>query len=483
MAPTSSYPSYPSYPSFHLAVRIGTALSCLWLAGCATLSSDGGLSAVERVTRDKIGKDIKWARTEGDRDSIATRVAELLSHPLSADDAVQIALLNNRGLQADFAELGFAEASMVGASRLPNPGFSFIRTKRGDEIEIERGLHFNLVKLLTLPLAAKVESQRFELAKGNAAVTAIRLANETRRAYFQAVAAEETVRYMRKVREVAEASAELARRMASIGNWSRLQQAREQGFYADAALNVARAEQAGIRSRESLTRLLGLWGTQTAFALPERLPDLPKAPDERPDIEQRAMQSRLDVIGAKLSAQSLASNLGLSKATRFINVLEIGVTRETSNEAPVRRGYEISLELPLFDWGTARVAQAEALYMQGVNHAAETAINARSQVRESYQGYRVAYDIAKHYRDEVVPIRKRIADENLLRYNGMLIGVFDLLADARSQIASVNSYIESLSDFWLAESDLQMAMIGTPSGTSVASGARAAIATQAGGGH
>ena len=121
--------------------------------------------------------------------------------------------------------------------------------------------------------------------------------------------------------------------------------------------------------------------------------------------------------------------------------------------------------------------------MQGVNHTDETAINARSQVRERYQGYRVAYDIAKHYRDEVVPTRKRIADENLLRYNGMLIGVFDLLSDARSQIASVNSYIEALSDFWLAESDLQMAMIGTPSGASVAGSARAAITTQAGGGH
>lgn len=462
---------------------IGALCLCAWLAGCATFSDDAGFAAVERITKDKIGKDVKWARNDGDQDTITNRVAELLSKPLTVDDAVQIALLNNRGLQADFAELGFAEASMVGASRLPNPGFSFIRTKRGDEIEIERGLHFNLVKLLTLPLAAKVEAQRFELAKGNAAVATIRLANETRKTYFQAVAAEETVRYMRKVREVAEASAEMARRMASVGNWSRLQQAREQGFYADAALNVARAEQASIRSRESLTRLLGLWGTQTAFVLPERLPDLPKAPDERPDIEQRAMQTRLDVIGAKLSAQSLASNLGLSKATRFINVLEIGVTRETSNEAPVRRGYEISLELPLFDWGTARVAQAEALYMQGVNHTAETAINARSQVRESYQGYRVAYDIAKHYRDEVVPIRKRIADENLLRYNGMLIGVFDLLSDARSQIASVNSYIEALSDFWLAESDLQMAMIGTPSGASVASSARAAMSTQAGGGH
>jgi outer membrane protein TolC len=205
-----------------------------------------------------------------------------------------------------------------------------------------------------------------------------------------------------------------------------------------------------------------VWGTQIAFALPERLPDLPVVADERSDIEQRAMQSRLDVAGAKQNAESLAANLGLSKATRFVNVMELGVSRETSNEAPTRRGYEVLLELPLFDWGTSRIAKAEALYMQALDRAAETAINARSEVRESYQSYRVTFDIAKHYRDEIVPIRKRIADENLLRYNGMLIGVFDLLSDARSQIGSVNSYIEALRDFWLAESDLQMAMLGRP---------------------
>ena len=459
------------------------ALLSFFVAGCASLSSDGGFTAVEQLTREKTGADVKWQRTEDGRDSIAARVSELLSKPISADDAVQIALLNNRGLQADFADLGIAEADMVSASRLPNPGFSFIRTTRGDEIEIERGLHFNVIRMLTLPFAAKIEAERYELAKGNAAVAAIRLASETRKAFFHAVAAEETVRYLRKVRDVAEASAELARRMASVGNWSRLQQAREQGFYADAALNLARAEQARLRSREALTRLLGLWGPQAAYGLPERLPDLPKAPQDRPDIEQRAMQSRLDVLGARHSAESLAANLGLSQATRFINVLEAGVTRETSNEAPVRRGYEISLELPLFDWGSSKLAKAEALYMQAVNRTAETAINARSEVRESYLDYRAAYDIARHYRDEVVPIRKRIADENLLRYNGMLIGVFELLSDARSQIASVNSYIESLRDFWLAESDLQMAMIGRPSAGTMAAGARATIAAEAGGGH
>jgi outer membrane protein TolC len=73
--------------------------------------------------------------------------------------------------------------------------------------------------------------------------------------------------------------------------------------------------------------------------------------------------------------------------------------------------------------------------------------------------YRVQYDKAKFYRDDVVTLRKLILDESLLRYNGMLISTFELLADEREQILSVNAYIETLRNFWLAETDLQTALM------------------------
>ncbi|HEY9028612.1 MAG TPA: RND transporter, partial [Burkholderiaceae bacterium] len=88
------------------------------------------------------------------------------------------------------------------------------------------------------------------------------------------------------------------------------------------------------------------------------------------------------------------------------------------------------------------------------------AVDARLQVREAYAGYRTAYELARHYRDEVVPLHKRISDENLLRYNGMLIDVFQLLADAREQVASVTACVEATRDYWLAESRLQAAIAG-----------------------
>lgn len=433
------------------------------LAGCTSFSPDGGFAPVEQAARDRLGKELRWSRTAADQDGIDQRVAELLAKPLSADDAVQIALLNNRGLQASFQELGITEAEVVQAGRWPNPGFSFGRLRRGDEIELERSIHFNLARLFALPMISAAEARRFEATQFLVTMNMLSVAAETRKAWVTALAAEETVRYMGQVKQAAEASAELARRMEQVGNFNKLQRAREQSFYADAALNLARAAQAQRATRERLTRLLGLWGTQTQYKLPDRLPDLPQELPDRPDVERIALAQRLDVLAAKRSAEQTARNLGLTRTTRFVNVLDLGLANNGSNESPTQRGWEISVELPLFDWGGARVARAEAIYMQALNRAAEASINARSEVRESYGAWRSAYDIARHHLDEIVPLRKQISEENLLRYNGMLIGVFELLADARAQITGVNNAIDAKRDFWLAQADLDMALIGKPS--------------------
>ncbi|MCK6405775.1 MAG: TolC family protein [Rhodocyclaceae bacterium] len=444
------------------------AWSAVALTGCATFSDDGGFRSVEQTTRERLKKEVVWPRTDEERSALQQRVNELLARTLAADDAVQIALFNNRGLRAAFFDLGISEAELVQAGRLPNPHFSMLRASKaeegGREYKIEQALTFNIFALITMPLAVQVEQRRFEQTQRLAAIEVVRVATEAREAYYSAVAAEESVRFLRKVNTAAEAGAELARRMAKVGNFSKLRQMREQAFYADAALNLARAEQAAVSSRERLARALGV-SNRDAFKLAERLPDLPSSVGEQPGIEQAALDQRLDLQALRAETEALARNLGLTKATRFVNVLELGPARvlEGPRDSPYKRGYEISFELPIFDWGGAKVAKAEAIYMQAIERTGEAAVNARSEVREAYRGYRTNYDIARHYRDEIVPLTKRISDENLLRYNGMLIGVFDLLADARSQISSVNAYIEALRDFWIAEGDLQMAMIGKPS--------------------
>jgi outer membrane protein TolC len=458
-------------------------LALLALAGCASLSQDAGFSKVEQAVKERAAAETKWSRSEEDASSIRGRVKELLAKPLGPAEAVQIALLNNPGLQASYAEVGIAEADLVQASRWRGPTFSFARLRRGDETETERGVFFDVLGLLTIPLSTRASAARLEATQSRAAAEALGIALDARKAWFHAVAAQESANYMAQVKDSAETSAELARRMAAVGNFPKLTQAREQAFYAEATAQLARARHNAIAARERLARLMGLWGEDLAYQLPDRLPDLPKEARDSGDLETQAIAQRLDVQGARREADSLARSLGLTKATRYINLLEIGVLSKSETGQPRQRGWEMEFGLPLFDFGGARTAKAERVYMQAVNRTTEAAIQARSEVREAYSSYRTAFDIARHYRDEIVPLRKRISEEVLLRYNGMLMSVFELLADSREQVAAVNGYIEAAREFWLAESDLQMALTGRSPGAMQMARTAAPAAAASGGGH
>lgn len=451
-----------------------TGLAAL-LSGCATLTEDHGFAAVRETARAQLHQEPRWLRGEDDRAAARAELAPLLAQPLSVDDAVRIALLNNPGLQASFSELGIAEAELVQAGRLRNPGFSFQRLVRDHEtgaiVDIERRFLFDLFGLLTLPVRTEIENRRFEQTKTRVSMEVMRLAADTRRAWYEAVAAEQAVRYLEDVKLAADAAAELAQRMAAVGNLSRLDQMREQVFYAETVAELARARQKAVAARERLTRLLGLFGTETAYRLPSRLPELPQTVREARDLEAAAIERRLDIAAARREVEGLAKSLGLTRATRFVNVLEASYLRNSTTGEPRQTGYEIELSIPLFDFGEARVAHAEAVYLQAVNRLAEIAVNARSEVREAYAAYRTAFDLARHYRDEIVPLKKRISEENLLRYNGMLISVFELLADARSQVAGVNAAIQAQRDFWLAQTDLEAALtVGGVRGVAFAAG-------------
>ncbi len=447
--------------------RAACLVALVAVTGCATLSPDGGLADVQQLTQGKTaGARVTLATDPKASDAL---VAELLKSPITAESAVRIAALNNPGLQSSLATLGVSDADRVQMGRLPNPHFSIGRFYEGEKLEIERVLRFDVIGLLTLPWKAKWQGQQHELAKLQAAQDVVNLAANTRKAWISAVAAQQTALYMRDVKDAAEAGAELARRMARVGNWSRLEQAREQVFLADATAQLARAEQANFSEREKLIRLMGLWGAQINFTLAERLPDLPQAVTEMADVETRALRERLDVRSAMAESGYVADQLGFKQVMGFMNGLTLGYSHNTifdngAQSRETRHGWELELPLPVFDWGGARNARAKALYLQSAARVRDTAVKARSEAREAYHGYRTAYDLARHYRDEVVPLRKFINDELVLRYNGMLASVWNVLADTRAHVMSINSAIDAQRDFWLAETDLQTTLTGSSAG-------------------
>ena len=460
-------------------------LAAAALAGCTTTSPDAAIAPVREQLRAATGADIaRWPDAQAPSAEARARLDALLAAPLSQDGAVELALLNHRGLQADLAGLGIAQAELAQVSRLPNPGLSYGRTTSGDEIEREIGLHLGLGRLLLMPLARTMATQQLAQQQAQVTIGIVERIAEVRRAWVEAVAAEESLAYLRQVHQAAEAGAELARRMAQAGNFNRLALAREQSFEADALLNLARGERSRDAARERLVRALGLWGEQAErLALPERLPYLPAQPLAQTDIEARALAQRLDVQAARTATAQTARSLGLTRTTRFVDALELGVSRSKTSDGHRSRAWEVGLELPLFDWGDARVARAEAIYTASLHRTAAIAIDARSETREAWRHWRHAWDIARHAQQVIVPLKQRISEENLLRYNGMLIGVFELLADARAQIGAVNAAIDARREFWRADADLQQALLGRPRLDAGSGPAAAANAAADAGGH
>lgn len=442
--------------------RFSVLLSTALLAACSSFSPDGGLNQVSDLTRARTGQSVlrESESSAADQQAQQEQIRQLLATPLTPDSAVQLALLNNKRLQSALADLGVAEADLVQAGTLRNPRFGFGRLAGNGETEIDRSVLLDLGGLLTMPLRKAIEQRRFNQAQLQAALQAVRLAADTRRAYFQAVAAKQSLGYMRRVGLAAESSAELAQRMAKAGNWSKLDEAREQIFHIEINTQIQRAIQNETTTRERLVRLLGLPDQQTPLTLPDRLPDLPAELNPAEQIEAKAIAQRLDVQIAKLETEATAKNLGLTRSTRFINVLEAGYENKSATGASRADGYVVELSLPLFDWGTARTRRAESIYMRSVQRTADIAVQARSEVRETYSAYRTSFAVSRQYRDEIVPLRKRISEEVLLRYNGMLASVFELLLDSRAQILSVNAAIDAQRDFWIADTELQFAING-----------------------
>jgi outer membrane protein TolC len=437
--------------------------SALLLSACQTWSPDGGMGVVADIAGRDLNKDVVAMRTPEEAQAARARVTALLRRPLSADAAVRVALLNNRGLQAAYNELGLAEAAMVQASLPPNPTFSLSRVSTPIEVEIERTIVADILALATLPARAEIAADRFWQAQLLAAEETLRVAAETRRAYYRAVAGRELGGLLEQAKSAAETAAELSRRLGETGAMNKLDQAREQVFYAEVTAQLATARQRAATERERLVRLMGLWGGDLDFKLPDALPSLPR-PKTLPAIETDAVRRRVDLQIARIELAALAKSYGLTDATRFINLLEIAGVSRTQREADGARGsgsgVEVAFQVPIFDFGEVRVRQAEQTYMQAVNRLTDKAIRVRSEARDAYRTYRSSYDIARHYQNEVVPLRKIISDEMTLRYGAMQIDVFALLAEARQRINSSVAAIEARREFWLANTDLTVAVAG-----------------------
>lgn len=482
---------------FNLVAAIGLPLV---LAGCATnaeySAKDAGFATVDAKISTAATKKSVWIQNREQADKVNAEVKALLKRKtVDADTAVQIALLNNKGLQAAYADLGDASADAWQATLFLNPTVSIGTTGIGTpELQaykaIEGLVTTNILALLTRDKNIAVADARFRQAQLDAALSTLQLAAETRRAWIEAVAAWETVGQLSQAQAAADASSELAAKLGETGAMGKGNQAREHVFNAELAGQAAEARLAARLAKENLTRLMGLWGADVDYQVPNRLPNLPKTLARKDSIEAEALKRRVDLQIARLDLEAVAKSYQLTEATRYVTDLELVAGAETEREredhdteVETTGQFELEFVIPIFDNGSARMRKAELAHMRAANLLAEKAVNIRSEARSAYEAYRSRYEIARHYRNNVVPLRTKIEEEATLSYNGMITSTFELLADVRAKVNSTVLAVNAKRDFWLADADLMTAIHGGGSGGSAGAAAAPAAAEAGGAGH
>jgi cobalt-zinc-cadmium efflux system outer membrane protein len=444
-----------------MKVLLGAALA-LFVAGCASTSPDGAFRDVSTMVEQRSGHALYWNRGTPEDAQVTALIGNTLKHDLTAEQAVQIALLNNRSLIATYEELSIGQAELVQAGLLRNPTFSArMTTAEADRLDpnLELGVAWDFLDVLMLPAKRKIAATQLEATKLRVADAVLDVTAETRRAYFDLVTAQQVTSMRKAVAEAAGISAELAQRQNAAGNTNDLTLVNEQSTFEQFRFDLARSEAEALAARERLVRLLGLWGPHaSALTVPARLPELPATEAPAGHLESMAMAKRLDLESLRKEREAVGRTLSLVRSSRFTPGLGVGVDGARLNDGNVVLAPNAQLELPIFDQKQALVARLEALFRQADDRLRARAVELRSEVRAAENRAAFARDTVAQYRTRIIPLRERIVALSQQQYDAMLLGVYQLLAAKQSEVNGYREYIEATRDYWLARVDLERAV-------------------------
>jgi cobalt-zinc-cadmium efflux system outer membrane protein len=420
--------------------------------------------SVEKVVHERTGQQVQWQREQSAREEAQQAVRAILRHPLTATRAAQVALLNNRSLQATFEEIGLARAEVIEAGLLKNPTFegsARFPDRPPSAANLEGSIAQEFLDLLLLPLRKRVAQAQLRQAQLRVADEVLKLVAETKVAFYEAQAAQQLAGRLKLIQEAAAAAIEIAQQQHAAGNVSELALANQQAGYSQSRLELAGAEAEVREKRERLNRLMGLWGRDTDWKLGDELPPVPAGEIPTAGLETLAIEQRLDLAAAKAEVASVVQALGLTKTYRFLGALELGVSSERDSDRQTVTGPTLKLELPIFNRGQGRIARWEAQLRQAERRLEALAIDIRSEVREKRDRLTAKRDSALFYRDQLVPERTRILNLTLLHYNAMFLGVYDLLRARQEELTAERGYTEALRDYWSTRAELERALGGS----------------------
>jgi cobalt-zinc-cadmium efflux system outer membrane protein len=418
---------------------------------------------VQKEVGQRAGADVRWEKEMARREETSAIVQKLLKAPLTVSSAVQIALLNNRGLQATFEDVGIAQADVMQAVTLPNPSVDFevqFPLVAGTLNRYAWLVAQEFVQILMTPLKKKISEEQLEAAELRVADEALELVEKVKVAYFKVQAGQQLISRLKIIQQTNGASLELAQKLFKAGNITDLALLQLQASYSQGRLDIAKAETDLNDKREELTRLLGLWGAQTGWKIQGDLLPVPDSEFTVKGLESFAVAQRLDLRAAHRRLTSVVTALGLTRIYRWVPVLEFGFAGERDIEGALNMGPSFKLEIPIFNQGQSRLARGASELRRAENRLADLAVQIRSETRQLRDRLISLRDMAAFYHDEVLPTRIKIVNKALLEYNAMQLSPYELFLAKSEELETERNYIDTLCDYWTTRAKLERTIGG-----------------------
>ncbi len=432
------------------------------ISGCSSYKFEDSLSDINSNKEIVIAGKITAAINKEQQDELFNNSKELLNSEVGEKEAVELMLSKSPSFQSllfKYRESGSAAAQN---GRIANPVFSFERMVKGSEIEYGRFLSFGLLDLLLLPTKQKSSKLAVDLNDVNFASEIYGAINDVRISWFEAVASEQQLTLYDNAFIALSANAELAKRMKKTGNMTTSDRIREQLIYSEATIALAKAKMRKISSRENLIRKIGLTESEANnLTIPKKLPELPKAPISIEKIANK-ISDRFDVKTARIEYELLLEQVGVEKINSYTDI-EFGYRNDRIKDDGVilnKKGYELEIKIPIFDWGNLQRDKIQAELIAKQKSYENIVLTAASEFREAYLRYRTAFDIAKHYYDQIIPMHEILLEEANYNYNGMIIGIFELMQSGLEKSTAEIKAIDALQNLFIAELDLNGVAVG-----------------------
>lgn len=435
-------------------------LSAAVFSACATPDPDGAVRDLGQLVDARLPEPVTW-RTGGPEDAaVDARIEAILADPLTAESAVRVALLNNRELQARYADLGVAQADVVQAGLLQNPVLEvMVRPSTEEGTNIEFGLMQNFVDLLMRPARQKIAEAEYESVRLELAAHLVSFAGEVQTAYYEYLGAKADVAVMAEIAETEGDAADLSTAFYAAGNVSEREHTEHLAAAAEAKAERYESEEDMRESRGELAELLGL-SPARSWSVPSRLAPLPKQDVRLAGLEERAVRERFDLAAHRAELQAGLEELGFEEDFSLFEEGEIAISAEREPDGAWLIGPALEIPLPIFDQGQARVTAATLAVRAMRDRLLAEERHVRSSVILESEALSMARNRADHLGNTLLPLREDIVRLTLAEYNYMLESPFHLLETQQDTNETYRMYVEALTDYWVARVKLQAAIGG-----------------------